>query len=75
VAARADCPSRFGLDATFALRAFRITGRADGFDIVLLFSGIAMTAMTGFDLLPKLIDFAARRAEVDRCLEQWRARP
>jgi len=67
------CPSRFDLQSTtFAQRTLRITEGAGGFDIVLLFPGIAVTAMTGLDLLPKLIDFAAPRAEVDRCLEQWR---
>jgi hypothetical protein len=76
VAARADCPSRFGLEsAPFAQRTLRITEGAGGFELALLLTGIAMNAMIGLDLLPKLIDFAALRAEVDRCLEQWRGGP
>jgi len=61
--------------ATAAQRVLRITEGAGGFDIVLLFLKIRMTAMTGLNLLPKPIDFAALRAEVDRRLGQWRAGP
>jgi hypothetical protein len=67
------CPSRFGLEsATFAQWARQITARVGGFDSALLFPGIAMTDR---DLLPKPIDFAALRAEVDRRLGQQRAGP
>ena len=71
VAARAGRLGRFGTElATAAQRPLRITEGAGGFDIVLLLPGINTTAMTGLDLLPKPIDFAALRAEVDRCLGQ-----
>ena len=76
VAARGDCPSRFGLEsAAFTLRAFRVTRRAGGFYIVLRFLGIAMAAMTNLDLLPKPIYFASLRAEVERRLGQRRTGP
>ena len=48
---------------------------AGGLDIVLPLASSNVPWMSDLGLFPKPIDFAALRAEIDRCIAQWRAAP